>query len=124
MAPVIGSYRVSRRAADAARELSGPGCRYVLFGCNEPSLIWYLRANEEVQIVRKAEDFLRQFKAAEPVCAIVHKDKLDKLTAAGFDSTADRADRWVEGINLDRWRKEELWVGVNKAGTPSKDKSE
>ena len=124
LAPVIGSYRVSRRAADAARELSGPGCRYVLFGCNEPSLIWYLRANEEVQIVRKAEDFLRQFKAAEPVCAIVHKDKLDKLTAAGFDSTADRADRWVEGINLDRWRKEELWVGVNKAGTPSKDKSE
>ncbi len=112
MAPLIGSYRLSPRAADAAREISPAGTRFVLFGFSEPSVIWYLKANEKVRIVHKVEDFLREFQTDEPICAIVTKDKMDKLKASGFDPSD--VGRPVEGIVLSKWRTEELWVGLNK----------
>ena len=113
VAPSISSYRVSRRAAEAARQMSSADTRFVLFGFDEPSLIWYVNSNKDVQIVKTAEDFFGEYKKDDLVCAIVSKEKMAELVAEEFDSKAGGDNRWVAGIYMGPLRKEELWVGVN-----------
>ena len=94
--------------------MSSDQSRFVLFGFDEPSMIWYLNSNKDVQIVGSTEEFLREYKKDELICAVVSKEKMDELLAKGFDSKAGGDNKRVAGIYLGKWRKEELWVGVNR----------
>ncbi len=114
VAPRIGSYRISRRAAEAAREISPGGTRFVLFGFDEPSVIWYLGADKPVLIVNSVEQLAEIWAKEEKVCAIISKKKMERLKVSGFEPSD--VGRWVEGVYLGKWRREELWVGVNKEG--------
>ncbi|MCK4849862.1 MAG: phospholipid carrier-dependent glycosyltransferase, partial [Phycisphaerae bacterium] len=123
VAPRIGSYRISRRAAEAAREISPGETRFVLFGFDEPSVIWYLKSNRKVVIVKTVEEFVGDYEKDEPICAIVSKKKMEKLKASGFELAEARS--WVEGLYLE-WppRKIELWVGLNKAAEAARNQAE
>ena len=124
VAPRIGSYRISRRAAEAAREISPGGTRFVLFGFDEPSMIWYLKSNKKVVIVKTVEEFVGDYEKDEPICAIVSEDKMKELTAQGFDNKEGDASRLVEGVYLGAWRGDKLWVALNEAAVGIANKSE
>ncbi len=96
----------------------------MLFGFDEPSMIWYLKSNKEVQIVGTVEEFVGEYEKNEPICAIVRMDKMVELAAGGFKKKKGGANRWVKGVYLGKWRREDLWVGVNQAGVDRQNKNE
>ena len=121
VAPAISSYRVAPKAAAVAKKLSPPGTQFVLFGFDEPSMIWYLAADKPVQIAGTSKELIRAYEKNEPICVIVSKTKMDKLKASGF--TPPDVGQWVDGLYLGKWReteKIELWVGLNKAALDKK----
>ena len=121
VAPAISSYRVAPKAAAVAKKLSPPGTQFVLFGFDEPSMIWYLAADKPVQIAGTSKELIRAYEKNEPICVIVSKTKMDKLKASGFTPTD--VGQWVDGLYLGKWReteKIELWVGLNKAALDKK----
>ena len=61
---------------------------------------------------------LQEFTGVFGVCAIVRKNKMTKLIDAGFKPTG--VSRWVEGLLLSKWDREELWVGLNKTAGKKK----
>ena len=119
--PTVSQYRISPRAAAAAKQISPSGTQFVLFGFDEPSLIWNLGSArldkppgdyKNVLIPKKAEQFVADFQQDQPVCAIVSEKKLAQLISASFDRPGEGT--WVEGIYPADVRKIKLWVGLNK----------
>ena len=119
VAPGVSSYRISPRAAAVAKELSPTGARFVVLGFDEPSMVWYLDADEPVLIAKTSEELLAEYEKKEPICAIVSEKEIDTLTTMGFDRV--NVGEWVDGLYQEaKWRKMKLWVGLNKAAADKK----
>ena len=108
LAPAISRYRISPRAAALARDLSPAGTRFVLFGFDEPSLIWYLNASQPVRIARTSDELLIAYRSDDPVCVIVAEDKMDNLSRFLDPSQP------VTGLYLDDLCPVTLWIAPNK----------
>ena len=118
MAPIISSCRLSPKAAAVAKQLSPAETQFVLFDFPEPSIIWCLDSKKRVVRTESSSEFLKIYKEDRPICAIVSKKALDKLTAEGFEPSGPY--QWVQGIYPSKWQRIELWVGVNKAAQDKK----
>ena len=114
VAPSISRYRISPRAAVTAKAMSPAGTRFVLFGFDEPSLIWYLDAGQPVQIARTSEQLRKAYRSKDSVCVIIAEDKMDEL----FRSTD--VGQWVTGLYLNDFRPLSLWIALNKAARSGK----
>ena len=126
--PAFSQYRISPKAATAARLISPAGTQFVLFGFDEPSLIWYLGETnldlpteiyKNVLLPKKAEEFAADFHGNEPVCAVVSEKKLATLESAGL-VRADQG-KWVQGIYPADGKCIRLWVGLNESARLKSD---
>ncbi|NIA06524.1 MAG: phospholipid carrier-dependent glycosyltransferase [Actinobacteria bacterium] len=109
ISPAISRYRISPQAASVARQLSPTGTRFVLYGFDEPSLIWYLDAGQPVRIARTSDDLVAAYRSDDPVCVIVAEDKMDRLFRSSDPG------QWVTGLYLNDFRPLSLWIAPNKA---------
>ena len=114
VAPAISRYRISPRAAATARQLSPAGTRFVLYGFDEPSLIWYLDASQPVQIARTSDDLVAAYHSDDPVCVIIAERKMDKL------SLSTDLGQSVAGLYLNDFRPISLWIGLNSPARSAK----
>ena len=111
LCPAISRYRISPSAAALARHLSPAGTRFVLYGFDEPSLIWYLNSDQPVQIARTPEDLVAAYRSRDPVCLIVDRERMDKL--GKFSLSADLGQS-LTGLYLNDLRPITLWIAPNK----------
>jgi 4-amino-4-deoxy-L-arabinose transferase-like glycosyltransferase len=98
--PGLEPYRLSRRIAEAANELSGPTTRVLACGYTEPTVFFYLRRPAHVVSAREIQ-------RPQPGTVLIVRDA--EARAAGL--TPD-ADGWhpLEGLNIANLRREKVWV--------------
>ena len=122
MLPTLSQYRVGPKATAAAKRISPAGTQFVLFGFDEPSMIWNLgeaeldlptETYEDVLLPSKVAEFAEWFQGNEPVCAIVGEKKMGKLESAGL--VRAEGGVWVVGIYPADGKCIRLWVGSNES---------
>ena len=116
LAPAISRYRITPRAAALANQISPSGTRFVLYGFDEPSLIWYLNSSQAVQIARTTDDLIAAYRGDDPVCLIVDRERIDKL---GKFSLSTDLGQPVTGLYLNDLRPLTLWIAPNKHARPA-----